>query len=634
MSTLDRDYFLSIWQKGCDWLVENAGGHEPLIGTLRAIISEEVSGLNETRVTRSDLLWSVTAKLWSHVIGDDQLGERRPPLQGSAADADMLDYATIKDATIAPYGTVDELIYALMQVSVDKRPSVSFSSVSTWTHGGLAESLWAKPSHTTSALATTQTSVANPDIQTKHGSGSEPMVGQATTNRPQATEPVLKLALPSLGNPPMHPAACNSYEVKLPPEINVANFVVPYMAIIGKLLGVFIHILKGQNAVKIRAHKAKIDRGLGKEVYEFDNEYKARRAYDIFLQWTADMYQNEEARDLAQFVQGVLAKEADEMRIRSKRIAEFIDEKVNVQCRVARPVENPENSYFFTPKPGSALSKHKSHPELRSETRTSLGDNCKADPSGQRTMGRHDVGSWGSRAAQGDSTGLGISIDDSHHDAAGGSQEFKQRVEDIWELATYDEATDSLDDMWHYRGRFEELGEQMLGGQISMQHFFQEMHTAFFSGHYSGGDFGEKFEATIRVVQNLLLLVLEQTELNHTEARKQIAHLTRSLRLDAGRHHLRNKRRRVDEASRVIGREDKLTIQPRKRRKDHKTLYAADSQDANSQALPKPTESLDYIKVKVEEDETAGCVSFEAIPRQDTVKPLEYIKSEVGVESG
>lgn len=57
---------MSIWQKGCDWLVENAGGHEPLIGTLRAIISEEVSGLNETRVTRSDLLWSVTAKLWSH----------------------------------------------------------------------------------------------------------------------------------------------------------------------------------------------------------------------------------------------------------------------------------------------------------------------------------------------------------------------------------------------------------------------------------------------------------------------------------------------------------------------------------------------------------------------------------------
>ncbi|KAK6833209.1 hypothetical protein PG987_007903 [Apiospora arundinis] len=610
MSTLDRDYFLSIWQKGCDWLVENAGGHEPLIGTLRAIISEEVSGLNETRVTRSDLLWSVTAKLWSHVIGDDQLGERRPPLQGSAADAEMLDYATIRDVTIAPYGTVDELIYALMQVSVDKRPSVSFSSVSTWTHGGLAESLWAKPSHTTSALATTQTSVANPDIQTKHGSGSEPMVGQATTNRPQATEPVLKLALPSLGNPPMHPAACNSYEVKLPPEINVANFVVPYMAIIGKLLGVFIHILKGQNAVKIRAHKAKIDRGLGKEVYEFDNEYKARRAYDIFLQWTADMYQNEEARDLAQFVQGVLAKEADEMRIRSKRIAEFIDEKAahSVSTRATRNSDQRLGQV-------SAITARQIH----------------------RVKGLWAVMMWvhgGSRAAQGDSTGLGISIDDSHHDAAGGSQEFKQRVEDIWELATYDEATDSLDDMWHYRGRFEELGEQMLGGQISMQHFFQEMHTAFFSGHYSGGDFGEKFEATIRVVQNLLLLVLEQTELNHTEARKQIAHLTRSLRLDAGRHHLRNKRRRVDEASRVLGREDKLVIQPRKRRKDHKTLHAADSQEANRQALPKPTESLDYIKVKVEEDETAGCVSFEAIPRQDTVKPLEYIKSEAGVESG
>ncbi|KAK8100006.1 hypothetical protein PG999_010380 [Apiospora kogelbergensis] len=479
MSTLDEDYFSSTWQVGCDWLVKTAGGHEPLIQSFKNIINSEVSGLNG-RVPRSDLLWSAASKLWSEVCGDDQLGERRPALQGLAAQDDMLDFATVKNVTAAPYKTVDELIYALMKVPAAKRHQFTFSCrLPESTHGGLANSVWAKhlsPTISTQTSAASppqesqseQANTAKPDIQTSKGPGLKPTVAKAKTKKPQATAPVAVAVqdLPSLGNPPAHPVDCDSYEVKLPRGVRVANRVEPYIGTLNKILGIILQVVKKQNAVQIKTHQARSNRGLSKELIDFDNEYKARRAYDIFLRWAADMYRGGEPKDLLRFVAEAMGSEADEMRDRCKEVARFIDQKMNLQCQGAAPAENPENSHLPTLERGDAMSKHNGHLELMPETRRIQINNLRTSPSVQVKWEHQDVSS--------------ALIDEPRHNSPESRDELEQRVNDIWELATYDEDLEFLGDMRSCRDGFEELGSQMLRGQIHMPYFFERMHATFF----------------------------------------------------------------------------------------------------------------------------------------------------------
>ncbi|KAK8040829.1 hypothetical protein PG994_013836 [Apiospora phragmitis] len=199
-----------------------------------------------------------------------------------------------------------------------------------------------------------QTSVAKRAIQSSSGPGSDLTVVEPKTKKPRVTEPVGSINLPSLGLPPVHPGACVSCEVKLPCDVKVSECVAPYMVILGKFLGVFIHVSEGQNSVQIKAHQLRGDQGMGKEILDLNNEFRVRRAYNIFLGWTADMYQNGKAKNLAKFVQDVLAADASDMVTQSKRLSESINCKVNMQSQVAPPDEYPENSHFFTPRHGSA----------------------------------------------------------------------------------------------------------------------------------------------------------------------------------------------------------------------------------------------------------------------------------------
>lgn len=562
--------------------------------------------------------------------------------------------------TAAPYKTVDELIRALMKVPAAKRHQFTFSCrLPESTHGGLANSVWAKhlsPTISTQTSAASpphvrqseQANTAKPDIQTSKGPGLKPTVAKAKTKKPQATAPVAVAVqdLPSLGNPPAHPVDCDSYEVKLPREVRVANRVEPYIGTLNKILGIILQVVKKQNAVQIKTHQARSNRGLSKELIDFDNEYKARRAYDIFLRWAADMYRGGEPKDLLRFVAEAMGSEADEMRDRCKEVARFIDQKMNLQCQGAAPAENPENSHLPTLKRGDAMSKHNGHLELMPETRRIQINNLRTSPSVQVKWEHQDVSS--------------ALIDEPRHNSPESRDELEQRVNDMWELATYDEDLEFLGDMRGCRDGFEELGSQMLRGQIHMPYFFERIHATFFSSHYSTEDFGEKFEVTIRIVQNLLSLVLEQTNADQTEARIQIASLTRSLRFDARRHRLTIQRRkinetsrflgrtvepspqpwkrqrnhsmldaddnqqgkrqalpRMDETSRVLGPEIEPSPQPQERRKDHNMPDAANNQEERRQALPISTEPLGHVKVKVEEDdETATGVPLDAHPRQ------------------
>ncbi|KAK7966543.1 uncharacterized protein PG986_000820 [Apiospora aurea] len=383
MSTPDQEYFNRIWQTGREWLVTKSGGHAPLITILSQVIRDNVTKLDGARTPRVDFLWSIASELWSTVCGDDQLGQRRPQKQGIAPEADMLTPEVIREVTIAKYETVDDLIDSLMKVPASKKPTASFVPPSTKPRGGLAESPWAKAGPVTTKPPATQTSVAKPPPSTPaaqtsvaNPSGNPPaaqtsaakpatqptedlgsdfftLVG-AKAKTPRATEPVAKYSLSSLGLPPAHPNTCLSYEVKLPRDVKVSECVVPYMATLGKLLGV-------------KVHRSKTDRGLPKDVLDMDNEIKVRRAYDIFLRWTADMYKNKKAKDLTKFVQGVMVEDANSMLERSKTNAGTVDRGVQTQWRVAPPDEFPENSHFYSPRPGEAAEQKQRQPEQKPE---------------------------------------------------------------------------------------------------------------------------------------------------------------------------------------------------------------------------------------------------------------------------
>ncbi|KAK6833212.1 hypothetical protein PG987_007906 [Apiospora arundinis] len=304
---------------------------------------------------------------------------------------------------------------------------------------------------------------------------------------PKPEEPKGLYGLRSMGRIPKAPASCQEYEVRLPPEIKATQWVAPYKARLGRLLGVRIALPTGQefkNSVIVKPYEARIDRNTDEDIVRLESEMKQRIAYAVFTRWVANMYVTGEAQDLAVFVQNDLTDMANHALNLNDVAVATIDRLSQASNPIQPPSKVPQSSHMFRLKTNSPTEE-----EHQERTQASnLGSfydlvaHLERDSfftSRKRTFAERENMQ---QALANDSQNLVARL------------EREGRVSNIWKIATHGKDLARYSRfLSSWRTRFGELVGQVLQEQISVPHFVDKMKDTFLMPYVEVAYFGNDY---------------------------------------------------------------------------------------------------------------------------------------------
>ncbi|KAK8004180.1 hypothetical protein PG989_003899 [Apiospora arundinis] len=452
---------------------------ERWLGVLRKTTNRKIAEVRpKGGIDHSDLMWAVLGE--SHKTlheNDNRLIEARPTAKVYKERyerlAGFINVATLERITGGTYKSADDFVTALLDAAIGE-------STSTTPPGGQKSS---PPPPAAPAPSSTR--------PPKPSSQPQP---QPQPQGPKPEEPKGLYGLRSMGRIPKAPASCQEYEVRLPPKIKATQWVAPYKARLGRLLGVRIALPTGQefkNSVIVKPYEARIDRNTDEDIVRLESEMKQRIAYAVFTRWVANMYVTGEAQDLAVFVQNDLADMANHALNLNDVAVATIDRLSQASNPIQPPSKVPQSSHMFRLKTNSPTEE-----EHQERTQASnLGSFYDLNLRGERENMQ--------QALANDSQNLVARL------------EREGRVSNIWKIATHGKDLARYSRfLSSWRTRFGELAGQVLQEQISVPHFVDKMKDTFLMPYVEVAYFGNDYHGLVPVVQSLITHTLSKMPKN------------------------------------------------------------------------------------------------------------------------
>ncbi|KAK7960693.1 hypothetical protein PG988_011907 [Apiospora saccharicola] len=316
---------------------------------------------------------------------------------------------------------------------------------------------------------------------------------------PPTAGPPAKFSLQPLGNPFAAPVNCESWEIRLPREVSATEYVAPFMAKLGRMLHVWIHVPTGhgsKNSVVIKANSNKNDRHTNQAIYDLECQHNRSVAYRIFTRWLEDMYRTGQAQDLIDFVQSEMKVFYQYHNAANQNAVNNCSRAIQRQTPVKPPMKSPKNSHFYTPKPNSAEEK------MMQEEKEAEGAEPPKEPV---TLGAFVKEAPHTQRAKKDARKSGVSHDDQHEKAKQEREESINRAFGIWERASHDKDLKRYEtriEAW--RDRYRVLLDKLLAKEIDLRHFQSEFSRNFYLSYFTDRTLDKMYKDLLPLAKALL----------------------------------------------------------------------------------------------------------------------------------
>ncbi|KAK8032253.1 hypothetical protein PG990_001987 [Apiospora arundinis] len=457
---------------------------ERWLGVLRKTTNRKIAEIRpKGGIDHSDLMWAVLGESHKTLYeNDNRLSGARPTAQVYKERFKRLDgfikVNTLERITGGTYESADDFVQALLDAATaTSRGAVVKYGAKAQTPGSAQPQVQAQPQPT-----------AQPKPQPKPQPQPQ---AQPQPQKPKPEEPKGLVRSPAA-----------------PPEIKATQWVAPYKARLGKLLGVRIALPTGQefkNSVIVKPYEARIDRNTDEDIVRLESEMKQRIAYAVFTRWVANMYVTGEAQDLAVFVQNDLADMANHALNLNDVAVATIDRLSQASNSIQPPSKVPQSSHMFRLKTNSPTEE-----EHQERTQASnLGsfydlvahlERDSSFTSRKRTFAERENMQ---QALANDSQNLVARL------------EREGRVSNIWKIAIHGKDLARYSQfLSSWRTRFGELAGQVLQEQISVPHFVDKMKDTFLMPYVEVAYFGNDYHGLVPVVQSLITHTLSKMPKN------------------------------------------------------------------------------------------------------------------------